>query len=204
MSYLEGSVLGIRKTHEQYEKDVPEDYEVLEPYVTNKVKILHKHLICGYEWLASPHNIISGKKCPKCSSRKKTHTQYEIDVSENYEILEPYVGNKIKILHKHLACGYEWLVKPNDIISGRGCPDCAGRNATKVYLIFFPELDLYKIGISNNPERRVAEFGYKADIVWVEEYLTHEEAKDREKELLSKVSLINTGLLKSGNQETFR
>ena len=134
---------------------------------------------------------------------RKTHEQYEKDVPEGYKVLEPYATNKVKILHKHSACGHEWLVRPHSILDGHGCPECAGKNANKVYLMFFPELDLYKIGISNNPEKRAKQFGYKADIFWVEEHSTHEEAKARETYLLSKVTLVNTGLLTSGNTETF-
>lgn len=42
--------------------------------------------------------------------------------------LENYKGAVIKIKWRCLKkdCNYEWLAKPNDIFSGKGCPKCAG------------------------------------------------------------------------------
>lgn len=43
------------------------NYTSLEPYVTGKTKILHRHNICGYEWKVTPDDIKVLKKCPQCS-----------------------------------------------------------------------------------------------------------------------------------------
>jgi hypothetical protein len=58
--------------------------------------------------------------------RKKTHDEYEQDLlSKNiaYIPVEPYAGSKNKILHK-CPEGHEWPARPNDILSGIGCPSC--------------------------------------------------------------------------------
>jgi hypothetical protein len=43
------------------------NYTSLEPYVTGKTKILHRHNICGYEWKVTPDDIKVLKGCPQCS-----------------------------------------------------------------------------------------------------------------------------------------
>mgnify|MGYP002550728540 CR=1 FL=1 len=65
-------------------------------------------------------------------SRKKTHEEYIADLKEKnpeFECLEQYQGNTIKILHKHLVCGYEWKRTPKDMLRGHGCPKCNGKLA---------------------------------------------------------------------------
>jgi len=47
------------------------------------------------------------------------------------------------------------------------------------------------------------DFCYTLNMKWTEEYPSYIEATAREKELLEGVKLVNTGLLKSGNTETF-
>ena len=63
-------------------------------------------------------------------SKMKTNEVYVTEVHSKYpEIipLEEYQGNKTKILHKHITCGYEWKVTPKDILHGHSCPKCSGR-----------------------------------------------------------------------------
>lgn len=42
----------------------------------------------------------------------------------DYECLGEYVGSKVKTLHRHKICGYEWDVIPNRLLTGGGCPHC--------------------------------------------------------------------------------
>ena len=42
----------------------------LEEYQTTHFKILIRCLVCGYEWFASPANLLRGRDCPKCSKRR--------------------------------------------------------------------------------------------------------------------------------------
>lgn len=196
------------KTHEQYEKEVSEDYQVLQPYINSYTKILHKHLVCGHEWIITPNHILSGQGCPECGgTRKKTHEEYEKELSSTeYEVLEPYTTNAAKILHKHIICGHEWLVSPNSILSGKGCPECASKNSNIVYILNFPELDLYKVGITNNLARRVTQFGYTCSLLFAQEYENGSQAYNIEQQILDWLvdRLVNTGKLASGNTETFR
>ena len=63
---------------------------------------------------------------------KKTHEQFLKDlkkVNENIIVLGMYVNGKTPILCKckKKKCTYEWEPIPNDLLSGRGCPCCAGK-----------------------------------------------------------------------------
>ena len=59
--------------------------------------------------------------------------------AENIEILGEYVNNKTKIKCKCKTDGYEWEVKPNDLLNGISCPKCAG-NIKKTTEEFVNEL----------------------------------------------------------------
>ncbi len=193
------------KTHKQYITQVPVEYEVLEPYVNSKTKILHKHLVCGHEWLIKPNSILSGQGCPKCSSTGTKH--YEIYTSElpkDIAVLGTYINAKTKILHKHKICGHEWSATPDSILSGTSCPACQYENANQLYFIYFKDLDLYKIGVTNNYKRRLKEFGHTPQLLTLKTYSTSQEAYKEEQHILKNVNLVNTGRLISGNTETFR
>ena len=62
-----------RKTHEQYVKELEvanSNIVVVDVYINALTPILHKCLIDGHEWYASPANILYGTGCPKCNESK--------------------------------------------------------------------------------------------------------------------------------------
>ena len=65
------------------------------------------------------------------------------------EPLEKYKGSSVNIMCRCKNCGYEWSVRPGNLLSGKGCPPCAiKRNAarqTKSQAAFLTELAV------NNP-----------------------------------------------------
>ena len=205
--------LGIRsnnsklKTDKQYKLEIPKEYTNLEDYKGSGTKITHKHLVCGHEWLARPADILSGyRRCPLCGGTKKlTNIEYinRLQGTE-YEALELYINTNTKILHKHTTCGSEWLVRPKQILRGEGCPVCCNFNSNIIYFIYFPELDLYKIGITNNLKIRLKSITNKELII----LSTKETSKayNMEQDILSVFSSFkkNTGQLYSGNTETFK
>lgn len=122
-----------RRTHIEYIeelKTVNPNIICLEKYMGANTPILHKCKIDGYEWKAIPEGIICGKKCPKCiGNLKKTHDKYikELGITNSdIEVIGKYVNSYTPILHKCKIDGYEWLVCPSSILSGTGCPKCAG------------------------------------------------------------------------------
>ena len=76
--------------------------------------------------------------------RRLTHEEFmekfyeKNENAENIEILGEYVNNKTKIKCKCKIDGYEWEVKPNDLLNGISCPKCAGNikktNSERWYL----------------------------------------------------------------------
>ena len=115
---------------------------VLGKYKNNKTAILHKCVICGCEWMASPTNILRGKGCPQCAGRKRrNHEEYVKAVNiinPNIVVVGIYVNARTKIMHRCSICGTEWNTSPYVITSGHGCPVCnhsLGEKDTSRYLL---------------------------------------------------------------------
>lgn len=120
-----------KKTHEQYVKDVEEinqGIEVVDEYIDDTTKILHKCKLDGYEWMAKPNNILHGKGCPRCAKVERYgHEGYVkrvLDINQNIEVVEEYVNDATKILHRCKIDGCVWSAAPNNILHGSGCPKC--------------------------------------------------------------------------------
>ncbi len=137
--YIGVVIVRKQKTHEEYVSDLQKvncNIEVLEKYIKASTKILHKCLICGCEWPATPNNILAGGGCPNCAlierslRQRKSHAVYVNEVKKIHpyiSVLEEYKGDRVKILHKCNHCGHIWQVAPGDILQKNGCPVCAHR-----------------------------------------------------------------------------
>ena len=126
-----------RKTTEQFKEEVynlvGSEYTVLSEYKNNKTKILMKHNKCGSSFYMAPSNfILQNQRCPMCSNNNrgphKTSILFKSEVYDlvgnEYTVLGEYKNNKTKILMKHNKCGSNYLVRPNDFITGYRCPYC--------------------------------------------------------------------------------
>ena len=74
--------------------------------------------------------------------KRKTHEEYVDELSEKYPnviVLGSYINAATPILHKCAFDGYEWYSKPNRILTGHGCPMCAG-NARKTHSRYVEEV----------------------------------------------------------------
>ena len=119
------------KTEEKFISELPKGYTLVGHYINAKTKVLIRHESCGYEWYTNPSTIIKGHGCPKCANNiKKTREELQFEISD-YEILGEYKTNKDKILTRCKQCGCEWNIRPNDLISGYGCPECAKHVSNK-------------------------------------------------------------------------
>lgn len=81
------------------------------------------------------------------AKKKRTHSEYVSEVnliSSNIEVVDQYVGALTKIKHRCKICGHEWNVKPNSVLNGKGCPECAklqrARSNTKTNEQFVSEV----------------------------------------------------------------
>lgn len=124
----------LSKTHEQYIKEVQKinpNIIVLGKYINANTPILHKCKSDGYEWMASPANILCGKGCPKCAMNIPYTTEEFIqvvhDINPNIAVLGEYVNANTKILFKCLIDGYEWETIPYVVLMGCGCPMCGNK-----------------------------------------------------------------------------
>ncbi len=65
-------------------------------------------------------------------AKRKTHEQFIEDVFKSigneYEVLGYYIKSNTKILFKHILCGNEFLMRPNDFLNGQRCPKCSRPN----------------------------------------------------------------------------
>ena len=112
-------------------KLVGNEYEVLGEYKKAKVKIKLKHNLCGNEYLVTPSDFLSGKRCPKCQhqSYKKTTEEFKQEVYElvgdEYVVLGEYKKNNINIKMLHKKCSKEFNMRPgNFLYGGNRCPHC--------------------------------------------------------------------------------
>lgn len=110
------------------------DIELLDDYINRRTKMRCKCKVCGHIWEVTPSNLLSGRGCPKCANnaQTKTHEQFMVDFykknkhAHDIELLDDYVGNKIKIKCKCKIDGYEWSSTADSLLRGSGCPKCAG------------------------------------------------------------------------------
>jgi len=124
-----------------------------------------------------------------------------------YELIEyrPW-----KSLVKHKPCEHVWEVRIPALVSYVGCPNCSiignRKNTKTFYLIFFPELNVYKVGITGNLDTRRSKFGETSEVIDTTVFETAEECRSYESVALKKLEPYkdNTGVLTSGNTETFR
>lgn len=76
-------------------------------------------------------------------AKKKTHEEYIKEVANinpNIEVVGTYVNSSTKILHKCINDGYKWMVSPNAILKGHGCPVCSGTKG-KIHEEYVYELE---------------------------------------------------------------
>lgn len=62
--------------------------------------------------------------------KKKTHEEFILEmksINPNILTLGRYDGNKTKIDVECKICGHKWCSKPNNLLSGYGCPKCSHR-----------------------------------------------------------------------------
>lgn len=159
-----------KKTHEEYVEELKvknPTIEVIGTYINARTKILHRCKIHNVKWMVSPDSILQGCGCIQCKidkdiinaqSKRKTHHQYLTEIiNSNIQIepLEEYINGITNIRHRCKICKYEWSVRPNNILSGYGCPACAIQKTKEVNMKTHDE---YVIELSNkNPTVEVIE-----------------------------------------------
>lgn len=127
--------MGRAKTNDEFIAELKEKNPTiipLEEYKGATTKILVRCLICRYEWLVRPNDVLNGKGCAKCSGKyKMSHEEYEQElfiVNPNILLLGRFTGknNRIKVQCK--ICGRLWNPFANNLLRGHGCKNCSISN----------------------------------------------------------------------------
>lgn len=123
----------LRKTNEQYQQElynINPNIIVLGEYINSHTPILHKCILDGYIWNASPGNILHGHGCPMCAGNilwtDKQYVDAVNNVNPNIEVIGKYINATTPILHKCKIDGCEWEARPYAILRGDSCPKCTG------------------------------------------------------------------------------
>lgn len=108
---------------------VKDEYEFLDSYVNTRTHLHVNHKKCNKTYRVTPHDFLSGRRCPFCSGKmKKSTEELKKQVSQltnnEYCVLGDYVNNKTKILMFHNECQHEFYMRPDCFISGTRCPHC--------------------------------------------------------------------------------
>ena len=121
----------IRKTHSQFVEELEQknpNLIIRGQYVDSSTKIEIECSVCKYIWNADPMTVLSGHGCPKCAgSMKKTSEQFQDVLKIKHPTilpLEEYQSANKKIKVRCSICGFEWIIRPHDLLRSEGCPDC--------------------------------------------------------------------------------
>ena len=192
--------------------NINSDIKVIGEYVNKNTKIKVQCLIDNHIWRPFANRLLNGHGCPICSGNilktNKIFVKEMYGINKNILILGNYINNSTNIKVMCLIDGYTWEASPNNLLKRKGCPNCVISNErdTKTYLLYFPELNLYKIGISSNIPRRQKDLGIKSELIFYINSKTRYDSKKLEQQWLTNISHLktNTGKLTSGNTETFK
>ena len=88
--------------------------------------------------------------------KRKTHDDFILEVKRkfpNIKVLGVYINNKTKIEFQCLVdrCLHKWMARPDNILSGYGCPECAKR---KISIIEITERRVVDSQIARGWDRR--------------------------------------------------
>ena len=139
-------------------------------YDYSKVDYIKAHtkitIICKEhgEFEQTPAHHMSGKNCPKCSGHHVPSTEEWVEKAQKIHG-HTYLYHKSQYISSHvklvIVCKEhgDFEQTPASHLSGKGCPKCAGHNHSILYLLYCVDSRTYKIGITNNIKRRLAEIG---------------------------------------------
>lgn len=130
--------MGRKKTHDEFvaemERKHPE-LDVIGAYKGNDKKVLIHCKICGNNFESRPNNLLSNHGCPHCTNiithnnQRKTHEQFVSEIKKMHPKLvieSEYMGARKKLGVFCTVCGNHYYSKPNNLLRGRGCPQCGG------------------------------------------------------------------------------
>jgi hypothetical protein len=126
----------------------------------------------GHVWRAVPSSRTgNGRGCPFCAGQRAvvgetdlatTHPKLAAELVQPSQASTLMAGTNRKVRWRCIV-GHEWLTSPamRTQRGGTGCPECASHGFSQVapgvlYLVATPGRRVYKYGIANDPELRLA------------------------------------------------
>ena len=121
----------LRRTNDEFLEIIRSsghDIKPLEAYTSLTASIAMECNVCGYKWKTTTSSIVAGRGCPRCA-KNGIYTQTEFadkmrSINPNIEVLGNYERSAKPLKCRCLICGNIWDVKPNNLLSGKGCPAC--------------------------------------------------------------------------------
>lgn len=155
----------------------------------------------------TPQDHLKGSGCPKCS---KVHRKSTIECLEDFKQVHGNTYDYTKVIYTNSATKVEILCKehgsfyqtPNHHLEGKGCPKCQVVNQNILYVLKCLNTGLFKIGITNNLQKRISSIGGKLEHVF---HITIENPRELEKHLHDKYQLnqVFNAYVSSGGTEFF-
>lgn len=78
-----------QKTTEDFINELDDDYELIGEYKSAFTKVTLRHKTCGFIYKVTPHNYLTGKRCPRCSRMESKGERRIRKFLENKNI--PYI-----------------------------------------------------------------------------------------------------------------
>lgn len=112
-------------------------FDVLGTYVANNVKIALRCNTCGSIIYKRPCKMTCDKPdgCYVCTGKNRwKNTEYfknEVAArfGDEFAVLGDYEKARKPLLVRHNLCGDEYMVSPDNLLRGKGCPKCARRKS---------------------------------------------------------------------------
>lgn len=109
------------------------DVEVVSPYEGDDRPMLCRCKRCGHTFERTPRNLRRYPHCPACHGQG--HVRYTdatfkakmAEVNPKITVIGTFVKQAEKLECACNVCGHQWMVTPNKLLQGRGCPKCASR-----------------------------------------------------------------------------
>lgn len=140
----------LKTTHEFKQKVYQltgHEYSIQSEYIGHHKPISIKHETCGRVYKVAPSDFLKGRRCKRCifNDKKKTNkawvSQVELLTGNEYNFLDTYQGDSIKLRYKH-SCGGIHTVTPNNFINGSRCPLCQESSGESNIRLFLSRQDI--------------------------------------------------------------
>lgn len=114
-------------------REILPNIDILSEYTGDSKRIRCRCKIDGYEWSPFAGSLIQGHGCPMCAGNARYGFNYFASklerINPNIEASGEYINAQTHINCLCKICGYEWMAKPNNLLSGKGCPHCRSSKA---------------------------------------------------------------------------